>query len=85
MAEKVDKKNTKKSNDNKKVTSNNKKSLWIRFRTFCNGVKSEFNKVHWPSKKEMLKYSLATILFIIFFALFFYAIEVIFALIQSLF
>ncbi len=93
MAEKVDKKNISKSTKKekkvekkvKKSSSNEKKSLWAKFRTFCNGVKSEFGKVHWPDKKDMLKYSVATIVFIVFFALFFYAIEVIFALIQTLF
>ena len=37
----------------------------------------EVKKVRWPSKKEMIKYSIATIVFILFFALFFYLIEVI--------
>lgn len=61
-----------------------KKSLWTRFLIFCNGVKSEFNKVHWTSKENMIKYSIATIIFIIFMAGFFYLIDVIFALIQTL-
>lgn len=69
----------------KKNVSLEKKSLWAKFRVFCNGVKGEFDKVHWPGKKDMLKYSIATIVFIVFFALFFYLIEVIFALIQTLF
>ena len=93
MAEKVNKNSVKKSTPkDKKVdkkTSKNvsgkNKSLLDGFRIFCNGVKSEFKKVHWPEKKEMIKYSIATIVFIIFFALFFYIIEVIFALIQTLF
>ena len=69
----------------KKVVKKEKKSLWTRFRIFCHGVKSETLSVHWPSKKDMIKYSIATIVFIIFCALFFYAVEIIFALIQSLF
>lgn len=78
--EKADvKKNTKK--DNKKVE---KKSLFARFLTFCNGVKSEFKKVHWTSKNDMVKYSVASIIFIIFCSLFFYLIDVLFALVQSL-
>lgn len=40
-------------------------------------VFSEFKKVRWPNRKEMIKYSIATIVFIIFFALFFYLIEII--------
>ena len=69
----------------KKVVKKEKKSLWTRFRIFCHGVKSETLSVHWPSKKDMIKYSIATFVFIIFCALFFYAVEIIFALIQSLF
>lgn len=61
-----------------------KQNLFVRFRIFCHGVKSEFEKVHWPSRKDMLKYSVATIFFIIFCSVFFYLIDVIFALIQSL-
>ena len=82
------KKENKKSNvkpikkENKKEE---KKGLWTKFRIFCHGVESEFKKVHWPTKANMVKYSIATIIFIIFFGLFFYAIDVIFALIQSLF
>lgn len=62
-----------------------KKSLFTRFRIFCNGVKSEFEKVHWTSKKDMLKYSIATIVFVIFFSLFFYGIDIIFAFVKTLF
>ena len=51
-----------------------KKSLWVRFRIFCHGVKSETLSVHWPNKKDMIRYSIATIFFIVFCAVFFYAI-----------
>ena len=79
---KVEKKASKESHSEKK---DNKKGAWANFRIFCNGVKGEFNKVHWPSKENMLKYSIATIFFIIFCGAFFYLIDVIFALIRSLF
>ena len=82
----VEKKTTKNNSKTKKVSKKEeKKSLWVRFRIFCHGVKSEFLKVHWPSKKDMFRYSVATIFFVIFCALFFYLINVIFALIQLLF
>ena len=77
------KKDTKKVE--KKTTKDEKKGLFTRFRIFCNGVKNEFLKVHWTSKKDMLKYSIAVIVFIIFCSLFFYVIYVLFALLQSLF
>lgn len=79
-----DKKNTSK-NKSKKTIKKEKKSLWTRFRIFCHGVKSETASVHWTNKKDMVKYSIATIFFIIFCAIFFYIIEILFALIQSIF
>ncbi len=81
---KEDKKVVKVSPKKKEVKTTEKKGLFTKFRIFCHGVKSEFEKVHWPTKKDMVKYSIATIVFIIFCGLFFYAIDVIFALIKSL-
>ena len=75
---KATKKTTKKDNSNKK-------GLIARIKIFFNGVKDETSKVHWTTKKDMVRYSVATITFIIFFALFFYLINVIFALVQALF
>ena len=82
--EKKVKKEVSKKTDSKKNVKE-KKSLWVRFRIFCHGVKSETLSVHWPNKKDMIRYSIATIFFIVFCAVFFYAIDVIFALIQSIF
>jgi len=78
---------SKEGKNNKKSMKNDKekKSFYVRFCTFCHGVKSEFTKVHWTSKKDMVKYSIAAVFFIIFCSAFFYLIDVIFALIQSLF
>ena len=45
--------------------------------------KSELSKVKWPSKKQMVKYSIATIVFVIFFALFFAAIMAIMGFIKA--
>lgn len=79
-------KETKQKKDNKNTKkTEEKKSLIVKFRIFCSGVKSEFKKVHWTSKKNMIKYSIASIVFILFFSGFFYLIDVIFALIQSIF
>ena len=38
---------------------------------FFVSVKKEMKKVRWPKKKEMVKFSVATITIIIFFMLFF--------------
>ena len=52
---------------------------------FLHEVKVEMDKVKWPSKKDMVKYSIATIVFVIFFALFFYGIDLILALLKEVF
>ena len=76
-------KEVKKVDSKKEKDTKSKKSLWTKFLIFCHGVKGEFDKVHWTSRKEMVKYSITTILFIIFMSLFFYLINVVFALIQT--
>ncbi len=38
---------------------------------FFISVKEEMKKVKWPTKKEMVKYSAATLSFIVFLAVFF--------------
>ncbi len=73
------------NNKKEKDTKKNNKSLWDKFMIFCHGVKGEVKKIRWTSKQDMIKYSIATIVFIIFCSLFFYAIDTIFALVQSIF
>ena len=71
-----DKKFEIKDSKKKKVNKDSKKKIT----TF----KAEMNKIKWPNKKEMLKYSVATVVFVIFFAIFFYIIELLMALLKSL-
>lgn len=79
------KQETKKTSPKKESNKVEKQNLFVRFRIFCHGVKSEFNKVVWPSKQAMIKYSIAVIVFIIVCAAYFYLIDMIFAFVQSLF
>ena len=51
---------------------------------FFGEVRKELSKVKWPSKKDMVKYSIATIVFVIFFAAFFYLIGVVVGIITKL-
>ena len=69
----------------KETVPETKKSLFVRFRIFCHGVKSEFDKVHWTTKDKMVKYSIMVVVFILAMSAFFYLIDIIFAFIQSLF
>jgi preprotein translocase subunit SecE len=85
---KEEEKNIEKKVDKKKEAKTKtvkKKSLFVRFRIFCHGVASEFKKIHWPSKYDLVKYSLATIIFVIILALFFYCITTVFELILKAF
>lgn len=68
ITKKDEKKETKKNvkKVEKKDTKKNQKK-----ESFFKSVRNEMDKVRWPLKKEMVKYSIATLSFIIFFALFF--------------
>ena len=55
-----------------------------KIKTFFKDVKKELNKVKWPSKKNMVKYSVVTVVFIRFFALFFTALDLIIAFVKTL-
>ena len=55
-----------------------------KLKKFLDEVKKELKKVRWPNRNEMLKYSVATISFVIFFAVFFYLIDLAVAFIRTL-
>ena len=83
---KVDSKDSKKKPQKKSVKSKKtNKKKHSKVVTFFKEVKSEMSKVKWPSKKDMVKYSIATIIFIVFCSLFFYGIDALFAFFQALF
>lgn len=52
-------------------------------RTFFIGVKKEMGKVKWPSKKELVKYSIATLSCILFFGVFFALTDTVLAIITK--
>ncbi len=53
-------------------------------KSFNQEVKSELKKVKWPTKEEMVKYSIAVIAFVVIFGLYFYGLDALFAWISSL-
>lgn len=55
-----------------------------RIARYFNGVKKEISRVRWLSKKNLIKYSIATICFVIFFGIYFYAIDYIVAWMRTL-
>ena len=83
---KVEEKEIKKENqkETKKVVKKETKKKDKKKESLFKQIKKEMQKVHFPSRKDMVKYSIATIAFVIFFALYFYVIELVMAFIKSL-
>ena len=50
---------------------------------YFKGVKKEAARIKWTSKKDLLKYSISTISFMLFFGVFFYLIDMLVALLRS--
>ena len=64
------------------MVKNNKKE--VKKESFFIQVKKELRKVSWPSKKNMIKFSVTTICFILLFSLFFFGLDSIFAFVKGL-
>lgn len=51
---------------------------------YFKGVSKEIKRIRWTDKKDLLKYSICTLVFVIFFGVYFYAIDWIALLVRSL-
>ena len=74
---------------NKKLTKNTKKTNdkkpKVKKESYIKGVKKELKLVKWPDAKEIVKYTIATIVFCIILVAFFELLNVILAYIKGLF
>lgn len=61
----------------------NKNNVVNTIKEFFNSVKREAKKVMWTDKKSLLKYSIATLVFMVFICLFFVGSDLIIALISK--
>lgn len=61
-----------------------KRNLFSLIKTFFSDVKKEANKVMWTSKNNLIKYSIATLVFMLFICIFFVGTDLIIALISYL-
>lgn len=59
-----------------------KSGLFTFFKEFFIGVKTESKKVIWTSKKNLIKYSVATLVFMFLICLYFVGTDLIIALIS---
>lgn len=80
IEEKKENKNKKKNDKKSKKQKSSKEKKGI-FK-FFHDVNSEVAKVKWPTKKDMIKYSVATISFVLFFGIYFSIINLIVAAIK---
>ncbi|MBQ4583296.1 MAG: preprotein translocase subunit SecE [Bacilli bacterium] len=67
-----------KTKNTKTKTKKNKKS-------FFKGVKTELSKVVWPKKNEVLKYTIATVVFIVILVVFFLLLNLMLSVIKGMF
>jgi preprotein translocase SecE subunit len=58
--------------------------IFKKIKEFFISVKKETSRIKWPTKKEMIKYSGATISFMVFFGVFFFLLDILFAFIKSI-
>ena len=77
------KETVKKETKQKETVKKEKKSLWKKITGYFKGVKKEVSRIRWTKGKDLLKYSIAAIIFIIFFGVFFYVIDMLMALLRS--
>lgn len=82
----VNTKNRKKYVAEKKNVKKEKKcdSVFKKISSYFKGVMKEIKRIRWTNSKDLFKYSLATVVFVVFFGLYFYAIDWIVLLVRSL-
>lgn len=59
-----------------------RRGLFTFLKDFFSDVKKEGSKIMWTSKKNLLKYSIATLVFMLFICLFFVGTDLVIALIS---
>ena len=71
-------------NKKKKKEKVKKGNIFKRIQRYFVGVGKEINRIRWTSGKDLVKYSIASVILILFFGLYFYGINWVALLIRSL-
>lgn len=50
---------------------------------YFKGVKKEISRIKWTNRKDLIKYSISTVVFVLFFGVFFYVIDLLVAVLRS--
>ena len=80
------KKSTKKEVvETKKVeTKEEKISIFNRIRDYFYGVRAEMKRISWTTPKNLIKYSIATVVFVVICSLYIFVVDIVFAAIIGL-
>ena len=70
--------------ENKKKEKKKRVNIFKAIKKYFTGVIKEVKRIKWTTGKELVKYSVASVLLIIFFGVYFYAINWIALLVRSL-
>ena len=87
-----DKKEVKNGKRNNYVAENKKskkekvkrENIFKRIFKYFKGVGKEIKRIRWTTGKDLLRYSVSTVIFVLFFGLYFYGIDWIVLLVRSL-
>ena len=83
----AEKKNVKKEAVNEvkeEVKEKKNGNVFKRIGGYFSGVAKEIKRIRWTNRKDLVKYSVATVVFVLFFGLYFYVIDWIVLLVRSL-
>ena len=69
---------------NVKPKKEKKENIFKRIGKYFKGVGKELKRIRWTDRKDLVKYSICTLAFVVFFGLYFYAIDWLALLIRSL-
>ena len=81
---KVSKKREKYIAEKKIIKKERKSNIFSKIAKYFRGVAKETKRIKWTSGKELVKYSIAAVMFVLFFGIYFYGIDWIALLVRSL-
>ena len=67
-----------------KTKKEKKENIFKRIAKYFKGVGKEIKRIRWTDRKDLFKYSICTLVFVLFFGIYFYAIDWIVLLVRSL-
>ena len=72
--------------ETKKVKSSKKKgeNIFKKIGKYFKGVFKEFKRIKWTAKNDLVKYSIASVCFVLFFSLYFSIVELLAVFLRSL-